>query len=363
MTKLRVKLKDNPYDIVISKKYSDFSSAVKKVIKSGKIFIITDTNVAKLHLKDFANILKKAGFESVSTVVPSGEKGKTVKVLSSLYDKALKEGIDRKSYVIALGGGVVGDVAGFFAATYMRGIKFVQVPTTLLAMSDSSVGGKTGVNITGGKNIAGVFYQPSLVWINPMFLITLPERQIKNGLAEIMKCAFAFDKEFYAYILKMIKSGIISESDFSYMIYKSCGHKALIVEKDEKETTGKRELLNFGHTLAHALETYTEYKHFLHGEAVAIGMLFAAKLSAELKYCSKEVYRQVKEFLMEAGFVFSLKDMNAVKLTELMKKDKKSIGGEIRFVLLKKMGKAQSRCFVKDSIVTKYLKAFMKENK
>ena len=361
--KLRVKLKNNPYDVIISGKPADFSAAVKKEIKSGKIFIITDKNVAKIHLKEFADILKKSGYDSVCAVIPQGEAGKTIKVLGSLYDKALKEGIDRKSSVVALGGGVVGDVGGFFAATYMRGVKFLQVPTTLLAMTDSSVGGKTAVNVRGGKNIAGVFYQPSLVWINPAYLVTLSERQIKNGLAEIIKYAFTFDYKFYDFLLETIENGLITEADFSYMIYKSCAYKAAVVEKDEKETTGIRELLNFGHTLAHAIETDTQYKRFFHGEAVAAGMLFAAKLSAELKYCGKEVYHQARELLNESGLIFKLNGLNAAELVSLMKKDKKSINGNIRFVLLKKMGKAQSGCVVKDAIVLKCLKAFLKENK
>lgn len=363
MKKLRVKLKNNPYNILISEKFADLTASLKKEIKGGKIFVVTDSDVAKLHLKSFLSVLSEAGFDCVKAVIAAGENGKTVKTLSSLYDKALKEGIDRKSCVIAFGGGVVGDVGGFFAGTYMRGVKFVQVPTTLLAMTDSSVGGKTAVNVPGGKNIAGVFYQPSLVWIKPGYLATLPERQIKNGLAEVIKYAFTFDPGFYDYLLETIESGFISERDFGYMIYKSCGYKAFIVEKDEKETTGIRELLNFGHTLAHALETYTGYKRFLHGEAVAAGMLFAAKLSAELKYCGREAYTRVKELLSEAGLTFSLKGMNAEKLAALMKKDKKSVGGSIRFVLLKKMGKAQSGCAVKDSVVIKQLKKFLKENK
>jgi 3-dehydroquinate synthase len=213
-----------------------------------------------------------------------------------LYDKALEAGIDRKSCAIAFSGGVIGDIGGFFAATYMRGINFIQIPTTLLAMTDSSVGGKTAFNITNGKNVVRVFYQPKLVWINTYFLKSLPGRQIRNELSEIIKYAFIFDDKFYDYLANLLENEIILSKDFDYMIYKSCSYKAKIVEKDEKETNGLRIVLNFGHTYAHALETATRYKKLLHGEAVGIGMLFAAQLSLKLKLCRQETYNKVKKY-------------------------------------------------------------------
>jgi len=365
MQKITVKLKTNPYDIIISESSRDFIVPFKKIAGSRNIFIVTDSNVAKIHLNSFSDILKKAGFKVSSAVITAGEQGKSLKSLSFLYDKALKSGVDRKSCAVALGGGVVGDVAGFFAATYMRGVKFVQVPTTLLAMTDSSVGGKTAVNTSGGKNIAGVFYQPALVWINSFYLATLSERQLRNGLAEVIKHAFIFDRSFYDYIRNAFERGILGAAEFNYMIFKSCSYKARVVEKDEKEVTGHRAVLNFGHTLAHALETYTEYKKFLHGEAVAAGMLYAAKLSVDLNICKcqKEIYAQVKELLTDAGFKFNFGNMNAAKLLELMKKDKKSVNAALRFVLLKDIGKSVTGVEVKDSAALKTLKEFLKENK
>ncbi|MDR3113137.1 MAG: 3-dehydroquinate synthase, partial [Endomicrobium sp.] len=257
---IKVALKANPYKITISSNIKDLTDFLTRLCKPKTLFVISDANVSRLYLKNFSKELLSVGFNVKSAVIPAGEDGKTIAVLSGLYDKALKYGIDRKSAVIALGGGVVGDVSGFFAATYMRSVKFVQVPTTLLAMSDSSVGGKTAVNVAGGKNIAGVFYQPSFVWINPFYLSTLDQRQLNAGLAEIIKYAFVFDKDFYAYLLNLLQSGFIGEKDFEYIIYKSCSFKAGVVEKDEFETKGLREVLNFGHTFAHALETYTGYK-------------------------------------------------------------------------------------------------------
>jgi len=364
---LKVRLKNNPYDIFLSDDCQSFISLLKNISAvRAPLFVVTDSNVAKLHLDPLLNALKKSGFTCKTAVIKAGETGKSLSTLGFLYDKALEEGIDRKSCALAFGGGVVGDAAGFFASTYMRGIRYVQVPTTLLAMTDSSVGGKTAVNTAGGKNTAGTFCQPSLVWINPGYLATLPERQIKNGLAEIIKYAFTFDKKFYDYIEDVFEKGIISSEDFEYMILKSCGYKASVVEKDEKETKGLRAVLNFGHTLAHAIETYTEYKRFLHGEAVAAGMLFAAQLSAAVKMCGMDTYFEVKNLLESAGMVFKLGSMNLGSMTPdrllaLMKKDKKAVGGNIGFVLLKEIGKAVTGVRVQDKTVKKELVKFLKE--
>jgi 3-dehydroquinate synthase len=359
--KLKVKLKNNPYDIVISERERDFLLSFRKSVRYKNIFIVTDKTVAALHLKKFEETLCGAGFTCRSAVLEPGETGKNIKSLSYLYDRALDCRIDRKSCVVAFGGGVVGDVAGFFAATYMRGIKFVQVPTTLLAMTDSSIGGKTAVNTSGGKNIAGVFYQPSLVWINASYLLTLPERHIRNAMAEVIKYALTFDRKFYDYLLNLFGEGYISSKEFNHIIYKSCAYKASVVEKDEKETKGLREILNFGHTLAHALETYTGYKTFLHGEAVAAGMLFAAKLSYELKLCKRDVYLDAVEIIRDAGFDLKLCAADAKKLVSLMSKDKKSFNGEIRFVLLKDIGKAACAAAVDKKKTEKILNNFIKD--
>ncbi|MDR1695944.1 MAG: 3-dehydroquinate synthase [Endomicrobium sp.] len=359
MPRLKVRLKQNPYNILISGSAEEFFERLKSIVSGKSLFVITDSDVAKIHLKHFSFFLASKGFSVKTAVIKAGEQGKNLNSLSLLYGKALAGGIDRKSCVIALGGGVAGDVAGFFASTYMRGVKYVQVPTTLLAMTDSSVGGKTAVNTSGGKNIAGTFYQPSFVWIDPLFLATLPERHIKNGMAEIIKYAFVFDKKFYDYLYGLLEKGVITSEDFGSMIYKSCRYKADIVEKDEKETKGLREVLNFGHTFGHALETYTGYGRFLHGEAVAAGMLFAARLSVSLKLCGKDVYTRVLELLQAAELTFDLKGINAAKILELMKKDKKSVDGQIRFVLLKGIGKNIAGRHVKDSIVRRELKKFL----
>jgi 3-dehydroquinate synthase len=361
MKQITVNLKTKKYNIVISQHENDFFTALEKAVKTNTFFVITDKNVEKLHLKYFTGLLKQKGSNVKTAVISAGEIGKSIKNLSFLYDKALEDGIDRKSCAIAFGGGVVGDVAGFFAATYMRGINYIQVPTTLLAMTDSSVGGKTAVNIKGGKNIAGVFYQPDLVWINSTFLSTMTERHIKNGLAEIIKYAFIFDKKFYDYLSDTLENRLVLPKDFDYIIYQSCYYKVRVVEKDEEETTGLRAVLNFGHTFAHALETATKYKKFLHGEAVAIGMLFATKLSLELRMCKPETCKKVENLLQKAGFILSTKNSTR-QLFSLMKKDKKSIDGNIKFILIKDIGKTVSTC-IKDNVVLNVLNNFAGESK
>jgi len=317
---INIKLKTNKYDIIVSQSENDFFTSLKKTIRTNTFFVITDKNVEKLHLKYFTNLLNQKNYNFKVSTIPAGEIGKSIKSLSFLYTKALEVGIDRKSCVISLGGGIVGDIAGFFAATYMRGINYVQVPTTLLAMTDSSVGGKTAVNIKDGKNIVGAFYQPNFVWINSYFLNTLPKRHIKNGLAEVIKYAFVFDKKFYDYLSNIMTNDVISSKDFNCIICKSCLYKAKTIEKDEKETAGLRAILNFGHTFAHALETYKE----------------------------------VEKLLKKAGFTLNVK-IDEQQLLTLMKKDKKSVDGNIKFILLKNIGRTVSN-YVKDNIVLDTLK-------
>jgi 3-dehydroquinate synthase len=352
---IAVRLRKRKYDIIISQSTNDFFSALKKQIKTKKLFIITDTNVAKLHLERFVNLFKQTNYNVRTAIINAGEEGKNIKNLSYLYDTALKQGVDRKSCAIAFGGGVIGDIAGFFAATYMRGIDFIQIPTTLLAMTDSSIGGKTAINITKGKNIAGVFYHPKFVWINTNFLESLNERQVRNGFAEIIKYAFIFDENFYKYLINLLENEIVLPKDFDYMIYKSCSYKAKVVEKDEKETKDLRTILNFGHTYAHALESATHYRKFLHGEAVAIGMLLAAKLSLKLKLCKKETYNKITKLLYLAAFNLDTIN-NPRQFLSLMKRDKKSVNGNINFVLIKDIGKTINKQ-INDNILLNVLRS------
>lgn len=357
---IKVNLKKNSYSILLSDSYKGSLSFFKKFVPNKKIFIVCDDNVAKLYLKDFESFMKENKFNLFSFVFSAGEKYKNLKTVENMYDFALSAGMDRQYTVVALGGGVVGDTAGFFAATYMRGLNFVQFPTTLLAMVDSSIGGKTGVNIKTGKNIVGAFYQPKFVFINTSFLKTLPGSHIKNGMAEVIKYAISFDNIFFNYLLKVFNKGILSNKEFYYIISKCCKYKANVVSKDEKEKLGIREFLNFGHTFAHALETITEYKKYLHGQAVAVGMLFIADLAFNIKFIDNKTKKQIYQIVEAAGFVKPKLNFNLNKFFSLMKKDKKSVSKKIKFVLPKKIGNVVSKQEVSDETVLKTLKEFFK---
>jgi 3-dehydroquinate synthase len=358
---ININLINNPYKIIFSNDYKDLIRFCKKYLPNKKIFFISDSNVSKIYLSKFESILIKEKFIVESFSFKAGEQSKNIKILTDIYDYALKIGVDRKFSVIALGGGVVGDVAGLFASTYMRGLNFVQIPTSLLAMVDSSIGGKTGIDLKNGKNIVGTFYQPKFVYINSNFIETLKPEHIKNGIGEIIKYAITFSSKFFDELNLILCKSIITKKDFDKLIYESCRFKANIVEEDEKEVKGIRELLNFGHTFGHALETVTKYKKYLHGEAVVIGMLFVAELSNRIKFCNDITKQKIREIIINAGFDDKLKlkvDCNA--LLNIMKKDKKSISKKIRFVLPKKIGEAVSGIEIDDRIILNIIKDFIK---
>lgn len=358
---INIKLKNNPYKIFFSESYKDLLNNLKKYLPDRKIFFISDTNVSKIYLKELIYILKKENFTVESFAFKAGEQSKNINTLVDIYNYALKVGIDRKFAVAALGGGVVGDVSGLFASTYMRGLDFIQIPTSLLAMVDSSIGGKTGIDLEMGKNVVGTFYQPKFVYVNSKFLETLKPEHIKNGMGEVIKYAITFSSKFFKELNTILNKSIINKQDFDKLIYESCKFKAKIVEEDEKEKKGVRELLNFGHTFGHALETVTEYKKFLHGEAVVTGMLFVAQLANKIKFCDNRTIQKIKEIIANAGFDDNINlKINADKLLNIMKKDKKSVSKKIRFVLPKEIGKAVSGVEVDDKIILKTIKDFIK---
>ena len=356
-----IKLKNNPYKIIFSNNYIDLLNSFKKYLPQRKVFFVSDTNVSKIYLKEILSILKKENFIVESFVFEAGEQSKNINTLINMYNYALKVGIDRKFTVVALGGGVVGDVSGLFASTYMRGLDFIQIPTSLLAMVDSSIGGKTGIDLEKGKNIVGTFYQPKFVYVNSKFLETLKPEHIKNGMAEVIKYAITFSSKFFNELNLILNKSIINKQDFDKIIYESCKFKAKIVEEDEKEKKGVRELLNFGHTFGHALETITKYKKFLHGEAVVIGMLFVCELAYKIKFCNEITKNKIHEIIVNAGFDDKIKlKVDANALLDIMKKDKKSVSKKIRFVLAKTIGKADSGIEVDDKIILKTIKDFIK---
>jgi 3-dehydroquinate synthase len=303
--------------------------------------IITDTNVGKNFAKPVYESLLKAGFEPILFTVPAGETAKNLKSVQSCYDQLAMHRFERKSFIIALGGGVVGDLVGFVAATYLRGIPFLQVPTTLLAQVDSSVGGKTGVNLKAGKNLVGAFYQPRLVLCDLDTLKTLPERQFRAGLAEVIKYGIIFDAKLFARLERDLPKILRRDSKtLSEIIARCCEIKAEVVSQDEKEG-GLRAILNFGHTIGHAIENSSGYGKFLHGEAISIGQVAAAKISHKILGLPADATARIEKLFARAGLPVRIKLNSAQrkKLFAAMMLDKKVSGGEIQFVLAEQIGK------------------------
>ncbi len=303
--------------------------------------IISDRNVAAKFANAAQTSLKKAGFESVLVTVPAGETAKSLKVVEQCYDALAKQRLERKSFIVALGGGVVGDLAGFVAASYLRGIAFVQVPTTLLAQVDSSVGGKVGVNLKSGKNLVGAFHQPRLVLCDLNTLRTLPAREFRAGLAEIIKYGIIYDAALFAHLEHDLPKLLKRDPDtLTEVIARCCEIKADVVGQDETET-GLRAILNFGHTIGHAIENISGYGKYLHGEAISIGQVAAANISAGLSGLSLHDARRIRALFDAAGLPIEIKLTAAQrkKLFAAMRLDKKVSAGEIKFVLASAIGR------------------------
>ena len=329
---------------------------------SGRVAVVTNPRIGKLYGGTVSRSLKKAGFAVQSVFVPDGERYKTLKSAAFLYDALVRHRFERNSCLVALGGGVIGDLGGFTAATYLRGIPFVQVPTTLAAQVDASIGGKTGVNHPLGKNLIGAFYQPRLVYIDTRVLGTLSRREYVSGLAEVIKYGVISDAEFF----KELESGMedllkLEEGALRRVIRRSCEIKAGVVGRDEKEG-GVRRILNYGHTLGHAVESVTRYRRYLHGEAVALGMAFAARLARNLKVCDdKTVLRQVR-LVERAGLPVKLPRIKTADIIKSMKRDKKILDGSIHFVLADRIGHVVVRP-VSEGRIRLGLRAGQKEEK
>jgi 3-dehydroquinate synthase len=304
--------------------------------------IITDTNAGKHFAKPAYESLVKAGFEPVLVTIPAGEKSKRISVVEKCCGQLAAHRLERKSFIVALGGGVVGDLAGFVAATYLRGIPFVQVPTTLLAQVDSSVGGKTGVNLRAGKNLVGAFYQPKLVLCDLDALKTLPEREFRAGLAEVIKYGIIYDAKLFVQLERDLPRLIKREpKTLAAVIARCCEIKAEVVAQDETES-GLRATLNFGHTIGHAIENSFGYGKYLHGEAIATGQVAAAKISQKILGLPERDVGRIENLFVQAGLParINLNSAQWKKLFTAMKLDKKVSGGEIKFVLAKEIGRA-----------------------
>lgn len=339
-TSLSVDLGNRSYPISIGVSLLDDGERFKSHIISAHVAIVTNTTVGPLYLARLAHTLKAIGKKVVTIVLPDGEEEKSWANLMRIFDVLLQEKCDRKTTLIALGGGVIGDMTGFAAAAYMRGIPFIQVPTTLLAQVDSSVGGKTGINHPLGKNMIGAFYQPQAVIADVSTLDTLPPRELSAGLAEVIKHGAIIDTEFFDWIEENI--GKLREKNvhaLTHAIRRSCEIKAEIVRQDEKEG-GLRAILNFGHTFGHAIEAGLGYGEWLHGEAVGCGMVMAADLSMRLGYIDESARTRITALVKAAGLPVVAPDLGLERWIELMEVDKKNEGGQIKFILLQPLGKA-----------------------
>jgi 3-dehydroquinate synthase len=301
--------------------------------------IITDANVDPLYSEPLSDALVEAGAEVDVLVVEAGELSKSPDTAAELWEQLLDEGADRQTVVVALGGGVVGDLAGFVAATFARGLAFVQVPTTLLAQVDSAVGGKVGVNLPGAKNMVGAFWQPRGVVIDVDVLASLPEREYVAGLAEVVKYGVIMDAHFFTYLESNVEPiNARDAATLMHVVERCCRLKADVVEADEREETGRRSILNYGHTFCHAFEAATEYEQLLHGEGVAIGMMCAARLAQRLGRVDEGFVKRQHRLLSALRLPTDVPAIEADDLIELMYHDKKVAGGELRFVLPSRLG-------------------------
>lgn len=343
MRELTVDLGERSYPIYIGEGLlQDASTFFTKhnISKKSPLLIVTDTNIAPKYLGALQKELAQDGFKATASVVPSGENTKSLAMLEKLVGQALEAGLDRKSAIVALGGGVVGDLAGFFAASYMRGIKFIQIPTTILA-HDSSVGGKVAVNHPLAKNIIGAFHQPEFVLYDLSTLQSLPDREIKAGLSEVVKHGLIWDERFVDWCENNSDKLLALEAEaLSYALFNGCGVKAAIVSQDEREN-GLRAILNLGHTIGHALEAVAGYNEMLHGEAISIGMVGAAKLG--IRYgASEEVYKRTKNVLSKLGLPVRLPEHFDVEaIMSAMMHDKKFLEGTMTFIIPEAIGKVQ----------------------
>ena len=319
--------------------------------------VITDTNVVRHFAKAAVKSLAASGFKPILITVPAGEKSKWLAVVEKCYDQLAAHRLERKSFIVALGGGVVGDLAGFVAATYLRGIPFVQVPTTLLAQVDSSVGGKTGVNLAAGKNLVGAFYQPRLVLCDLDTLQKLPKREYVSGLAEVVKYGVIYDAVLFAQLERHLPKLLQRDAaTLAAVVARCCEIKAAVVGEDETES-GLRAILNFGHTLGHAIENSSGYGKFLHGEAIAIGQVAAAKLSQKILGLPSGDVARIEKLFVRIGLPVEIK-VNAArrkKLFAAMLLDKKVSGGEVKFVLAEKIGRVKFGCQVAPEAINQVL--------
>ncbi|OGA17552.1 MAG: 3-dehydroquinate synthase [Betaproteobacteria bacterium RIFCSPLOWO2_02_FULL_65_24] len=357
MQTLRVALGERAYPIHIGSGLLNAAELFAPHLAQKRVAIVTNEIVAPLYLPRLRHTLRSAGIDTLEIILPDGEEHKNWSTLNEIFEALLAARAERKTTMIALGGGVVGDVTGFAAATYQRGVPYIQVPTTLLAQVDSSVGGKTAINHPRGKNMIGAFYQPRVVVSDMDTLKTLPARELKAGLAEVIKHGAIRDATFFDWLEHNVERLLAGDAEaLGHAVLRSCEIKAAIVASDEREE-GERALLNFGHTFGHAIETGLGYGTWLHGEAVAAGMALAADLSARLGMLARSDAGRVTSLLARAGLPVAVKGLATNRFRELMSVDKKANDGRLRFILLQGIGSASIRGDVPELSVNQTLEA------
>ena len=359
MSNITVDLPQDSYQIVIAPgSLSQLGDRLQQLNLGKKVLVISNPEIFGHYGDTCIQSLESAGFETYTHLIPAGEEYKHLQSIQKVYDTALTNHLERSSTLVALGGGVIGDMTGFSAATWLRGVNFVQVPTSLLAIVDASVGGKTGVNHPQGKNLIGAFYQPKLVAIDPELLKTLPPREFRAGMAEVIKYGVIWDEDLFS---KLEHNGQLDTIDnvgnefLETIITRSCQAKAEVVSQDEKES-GLRAILNYGHTIGHAVESLTDYKQFVHGEAVAIGMVAAGKIAVEMGlWTAAEAHRQ-DALIAKTGLPTDIPSNVAIAdILTTIKSDKKVKAGKVRFILPTAIGKVIITDKVTSEIITKAL--------
>jgi len=340
LIKNKTKKNFNSYEVMIEQgALSKAGLLIEEKISPSQVFVLTNSKVYKLYFEQLVNSIAKQGLKTTPIIIPDGERFKSLNSLKKAYDQLVKEKADRESLIVGLGGGVIGDLAGTVAATYMRGITLVHIPTTLLAQADASIGGKTALDLPQAKNLMGCFYPAQLVIIDPLVLNTLTKKDFLNGLVEIIKIGLVSNPK----ILRFIQNnyGKILQKDIFYLqklISTAVVEKIKVTNLDPFDR-GVRRILNFGHTFGHALETYKNYQETTHGEAVSLGILIALRLSADLKLANDSLYSEVKNLFQDIGLPTKIKSLNLKKVWEIMNLDKKAKDGKVNFVLLKDIGK------------------------
>lgn len=341
MRTVQLDLAHAPYDIQIDRGLLAQVDLILPLLPQKQVAIVTNETVAPLYLDGLVSGLESAGVRCHRIVLPDGERFKTWETLNLIFDALLASRCERKTTLIALGGGVVGDMTGFAAAVYQRGAPFIQIPTTLLALVDSSVGGKTAINHPLGKNMIGAFYQPKLVLADLATLDTLPAREFSAGMAEVIKYGLIDDLEFFQWLEVNIERLMARDGDaLAFAVERCCQNKARVVAQDERETTGVRELLNLGHTFGHAIESGMGYGVWLHGEAVAAGMVLSALASHELGHVSLADIDRIKNLLARSGLPVAAPSLGVARYLDLMAGDKKVDAGRIRYVLMRRLGES-----------------------